>query len=301
MGNQGQPVRMRSLSGRLGQWSAFTLVAAIATLTATALFEERRMVLAVQSALGQSLVDHLSGMPELRSGLHHAESQVGHLEAFLGPAGIRLELVEAGVPPREGTVAAAPLPLPEGRFELRYRTDAPWLEALVRRAVLFHAAVGVAALALLLGGTRAIIRSRLSEPLRRISHQIRFMKSGGGWTPRLPAADEELRDLEAALLELGPGLQIQVQQWVEAERRAGAVGAISRLRSRLRDPQRRARASLGDLLARGLVAPDGRGRARDISRDLDSLSREIEAEESATFGATVGHEVLKSESQEDGA
>jgi hypothetical protein len=301
VGNRGQPVRTRSLRGRLGEWGTVTLVTAIATLTAAALFEERRMVHSVQSALGQSLVDHLSGMPELRSGRIHAASQVRHLETLLGPAGTSLELVEAGTPSREGTLATATLPLPEGTFELRYRTDAPWLEALVRRAVLFHAAVGVAALALLLGGTHVIIRSRLSEPLRRISHQIRFMKSGGGWTPRLPAADEELRDLEAALLELGPGLQVQVQQWVEAERRAAAVGAISRLRARLRDPQRRARASLGDLLARGLVAPDGRGRAREISRDLDSLSREIEAEERATTGATVRHEFPKSESQEDGA
>lgn len=243
------------------------------------------MVLSVQSALGQSLVDHLSGMPEFRSGRPHAASQVRHLETLLGPAGIRLELVEAGTPLRDGTLATAALPLPEGALELRYRTDAPWLEALVRRAVLFHAAVGVAALALLVGGMHVIIRSRLSEPLRRISHQIRFMKSGGGWSPKLPAADEELRELEAALLELGPGLQVQVHQWVEAERRAAAVTAISRLRGRLRDPQRRALASLGDLLAKGLVAPDGRGRVRDISRDLDSLSREIEAEEGATIGA----------------
>lgn len=286
MSDQGHPVRARSLRGRLSEWTAFTLVTAIVTLTATALFEERSMVLSVQSALGQSLVDHLSGMPEFRSGRLHAASQVKHLETLLGPAGIRLELVEAGTPFGGGTLAAAPLPLPEGKFELRYRTDAPWLEALVRRAVLFHAAVGVAALALLLGGTHVIIRSRLSEPLQRISHQIRFMKSGGGWSPKLPAADEELRDLEAALVELGPGLQVQVHQWVEAERRAAAVGVISRLRARLRDPQRRAQASLGDLLARGLVAQDGRGRAREISRDLDSLSREIEAEESATLGAS---------------
>jgi hypothetical protein len=299
--NQGQPAQTRSLRGRLGEWSAVTLVTAIATLTATALFEERRMVLSVQSAMGLSLVHHLSGMPELRSGRLHASSQVRHLETLLAPAGISLELVEAGTPSREGTLATAPLPLPEGTFELRYRTDAPWLEALVRRAVLFHVAVGVATLALLLGGTHVIIRSRLSEPLRRISHQIRFMRSGGGWSPKLPASDEELRDLEAALLELGPGLQVQVQQWVEAERRAAAVGAISRLRSRLRDPRRRAQASLGDLLARGLVAPDGRGRVRDISRDLDSLSREIEAEESATCGANGQSEVLRSWGQKDGA
>lgn len=283
MKRQERPVR--SLRWRLGAWSAVTIVAAIATLTSAALFEERRMLRSVQSALGQSLVDHLSGMPEFRSDRPHAASQLRHLEAILGPAGIKLELAPAGAPFSEGTLAAAALPLPEGPFELRYRTDAPWLEALIRRSVLFHAAVGTVALLILLIGTGAIIRSRLSEPLRRISHQIRFMKSGGGWAPKLPAADEELQDLEAALLELGPGLHAQVQQWVEAERRAAAIGAVSRLRARLREPQRRARASLGDLLARGLVAPDGRGRVREISRDLDSISAEIEAEERASCGA----------------
>lgn len=185
----------RSIRRRLGRWIALGFIVAIGLLTAAAVAQERRLVLAIGKANGESLLAHLSGMPELRNDHATAAAHVARLDGTLRAAGIRLELAPPSARASSGVLASRTLALADGTFELRYATDAPWMAALMRRALLFHLLLGGAALTVLLAGTERILRSRLVEPLRQFAHQVRFMCSGGGWKPLLPPSDAELTEL----------------------------------------------------------------------------------------------------------
>jgi hypothetical protein len=278
------PFQTRSLRGRLGRWIAWAFTATVALLTAAAVLEERRLVLAVGAANGESLLAHLASMPEFRADHATALAHVRHLDATLRGAGIRLELAPPSAAPGERLVARRSIQVADGTFELRYRADAPWLARLVRRALAFHLVAGAAALVVLLFGAELILRARLIEPLRRFAHQVRFMRSGGGWKPKLPPSDAELTDLARALEELGPALHAQVQEWLEGERRAAAARAVSGLHVRLREPRRRVLALLGDLQARGLVGPDAKPKVRALVLEVERIAREIQDEEADLFG-----------------
>lgn len=275
----------RSLRGRLGRWIAVAFAGTVALLTAAAVVEERRLMVAVGAANGESLLAHLSAMPEFHADRATALTYVQHLDATLRGAGIRLEMAAAPSDASTGTVVARrSIQLANGTFELRYRAGAPWLTHLMERALAFHLGLGAAALAVLLAGAEWILRARLVEPLRRFAHQVRFMCSGGGWKPTLPPSDAELTELARALEELGPALHEQVQGWLEGERRAAAASALSEVRARLREPKRRALALLGDLQARALVASDAKPKVRALVLEIERITREIGDEEATLFG-----------------
>ncbi len=277
-------LRTRSVRRRLSRWIAWAFTATVALLTAAAILEERRLVFAVGASNGESLLAHLSNMPEFQADHLTAIAHVQHLDTTLRGAGIRLELTAPSAASTGKVVARRSIRLADGTFELRYRVDAPWLTRLMKRALAFHLVLGAAALAVLLAGTEGIMRVRLVEPLRRFAHQVRFMRSGGGWKPKLPPADAELTDLARALEELGPALDEQVQVWLEGERRAAAARALSEVRARLREPKRRALALLGDLQARALITPDAKPKVRALVLEVERISREIDGEETALFG-----------------
>ncbi len=209
---------------------------------------------------------HLAAMPEFRGDRAAALAHAERLDSVLQGAGIRLDVVPAITPRSAEVIASRTIELAEGRFVLRYRSDAPRLARLLKRALTFHLVLGAVALGILLVGSEWILRARLVEPLRRIAHQVRFMRTGGGWKPKLPPSDAELADLGQALEELGPALHAQVEEWLEGERRAAAARALSELRARLREPQHRALALLGDIQAQGLVAPAAKPKVRALAR-----------------------------------
>lgn len=273
-----------SLRQRLRRWIALAFVATIALLTTAAVLEERRLVLDVEAANGASLLSHLASMPELRSDHAAALAYVQRLDAPLRGAGIRLAIVSASTPPDRSVAASRTVELADGIFELRYASDAPWLARLMKRSLAFHLVLGATALMVLVAGAEWILRVRLVEPLRRFAHQVRFMRAGGGWKPKLPPSDSELADLARALEELGPALHAQVQEWLEGERRAAAACALSELRARLREPKRRALALLGDIQARGLVAPDAKPKVRALVLEIERIALEIQGEEAELFG-----------------
>lgn len=275
-----------SLRRRVGRWIAMAFTAAIVILTATAIAQERRLVLAIAAANGESLLAHLSTMPEFRADRATAAAHVTQLDRTLRAAGSRVELAQPSDRAPARVLARRDLALADGTLELRYAADAPWLDALLKRALAFHLLLGGAALVVLLAGTERILRARLVAPLRRFAHQVRFMGAGGGWEPKLPPSDTELAELARALEELGPALHGQVQAWIDAERRASAALALKDVRSRLRDPRQRALALLGDLQARGLVGPAAKPGIRALVREIERIGREIEAEEHARFGDT---------------
>lgn len=275
-----------SLRRRLGRWIAWSFTVTVALLTAAAVLEERRLVHAVGAANGESLLAHLSTMPELQADHATALAHLQSLDTTLRGAGIRLEMTAPSAAATGAVVARRAIRLADGTYELRYRADAPWLARLMKRALVFHLVVGAAALAVLLVGAESILRARLVDPLRRFAHQVRFMRSGGGWEPKLPSSDTELADLARALEELGPALNEQVQVWLEAERRAAAAHALSDVRARLSEPKRRVLALLGDLQARALVTSDAKPKVRALVLEVERISREIDAEETALFERT---------------
>lgn len=274
----------RSLRGRLGRWIACAFTVTVALLTAAAVVEERRLAFDIGAANGEALLAHLSTMREFQSDHATALAHVRHIDATLAGAGIRLELTPASVESVGTVVARRSVQLADGTFELRYRADAPWLDSLMKRALVFHLVLGVAALGVLVFGAEWILRARLVEPLRRFAHQVRFMRSGGGWKPKLPPSDAELTDLARALEELGPALHAQVQEWLEGERRAAAARALGELKARLREPRRRALVLLGDLQARGLVGPDAKPKVRALVLEVERVASAIQAEEADLFG-----------------
>jgi hypothetical protein len=277
--------RASSIRWRLGWFTALVVGLTVAALTAAAILEERRVVLAVEADTARSLLSHLASMPEFRSSRALAEKHLAPLREALGGAGVRLELVPSGTPAGGGAVAVQPIALDEGRFTLVYRPDRARLERMARRSALVHVILGAAALLGLLLGTEWILRRRLVAMVGAFSLQVRHMIHGVGWHPRLPTADAELTDLASALGELGPALEEQVRAWVEAERRAAAARVIGQLRQRMAGPQVRALALLGDLQARGLVISAGVSTLRSAVAEVERLSGLLQAEERGLFGA----------------
>lgn len=287
MSSEGEPTRdaprSRSLRRRIAGWTVAVFGATLAILTAAAVVEERSRILGIEAASARSLLAHLSEMPELSGGRDQARAAFAAIRQALAAAGSSIDLVPAGSPPAPaGTeLARRAVALREGPYELRYRADPVRLAAFARRSILVHAALGVLTLAALLGGTEWILRRKLLGPLHQISHQVNHMQRGGGWIPLLPPTDAEISELAGAVKGLGPALEDQVRTWIEAERRAAVSLALSELRGRLLEPQRRALALLGDLQASGLVRPSAKPRVRAVIADIERISREIEARREA--------------------
>lgn len=273
--------RLVTLRRRLLLWGALAFAAVIATLTVGTLAEERRLVRDLQAAAGVSLLAHLVEMPEMNGDAAAAERQVAALSTALAAAGVSLELAPASGGNGDGApaVASRRLELSGRSFDLRYLADPAFVARLSARSAMIHVLHGLAAIAVALFALDWILRAKLARPLHRIAHQIRFMRSGGGWEPRLPAADAEISEVSEALRDLGPALHDQVRSWIEAERRSGVAQALSRIRSRIREPRLRALAQLGDLLVRDAVPPGAKPRLRAVVADVERMSREIDEEE----------------------
>lgn len=109
------------------------------------------------------------------------------------------------------------------------------------------------------------------------------MQRGGGWHTILPQTDSELEALAGAVKQLGPGLESQVHQWVEAERRAAVALLFNAVRSQIREPLREVRARAADLQARNLVSPEGKQKLRALVAATDRLSCVITSADQAAF------------------
>jgi hypothetical protein len=96
--------------------------------------------------------------------------------------------------------------------------------------------------------------------------------------------DAELEALAVAVKTLGPGLEQQVHQWVEAERRAAVALVSNDVRNRLRGPLREVRALAGDLSVRNLLVPAEKRKVRSLLADIDRVDEVLAAEECQSFG-----------------
>lgn len=288
------PTATGSLRGRLFRWSVLVLGPAIALLTAAAIWEERREVVRQEKEQAGALLQHLAHMDEFRSTLPAARSRLGAVGDLLLATGAQIDLVprlpsrrtKGGAPPELSghVLATQPLSLLEGDFVLQYRADPRKFRRIALRSAATHVLYGAVALAVLVGGAQWILRRKLVLPLSRIAHRVDDMRKGGGWLPVLPATDSELSGLVRSVQELGPGLQNQVLQWVEVERRAVAATLLNDLDRSLREPRRRMMALAGDLQARDLVTPKGKAKLRALNSEVDHLVEVLRLEEAARFG-----------------
>jgi len=267
-----------SLRLRIGGWTLAVLSATLAASTAIRIADERRRIVDGETEAATSLLDQLVRAPQMKQGLDEARRWLRAFEPVLGAENASLAMApEGGSPPADGMVLAArPVELPEGRFELRYLLSRSRLAGAARRAVVFHAAHGALTLLLLLAGMEWILRRRLLAPLHQLSHQVNHMGLGGGWLPVLPETDAEMLEIRSAVRDLGPSLARQVDEWMEGEKRAAIALALGRVRERLRGPQRRTLVLLGELQATGGVTPSGKATARALTREIEAVSKVIE-------------------------
>jgi hypothetical protein len=271
--------RAWSLRLRIGGWTVAVFTLALTLSTIVGIAEDRQQLLAAQAEQGRALLTHLSLMGEFQGGVETAVSHLSALRDSLVGSGGSLELVPAAKPAENDVVARQTLSLATGTFELRYVGNAARLRALTRRSVLLHVAHGVLTLAILLAGMEWILRRNLIAPLRSLSHQVDRMRHGGGWAPVIPPTDVELGGLAEAVRGLGPALEEQVHQWVNAERRSAVALALNHIRAGLRGSLRDAQALIGDLQARRLVAPSGTPKLRSILGNLDRIREVLQIEE----------------------
>jgi hypothetical protein len=288
------PTATGSLRGRLFRWSVLVLGPAVAFLTVAAIWEERREVVRQEKEQAGALLQHLAHMDEFRSTLPAARSRLEAVGDLLLATGAQIDLVPRlpsrrtnGVAPpglSGDVLATQPLSLLEGDFLLRYRADPRKFRRIAVRSATTHVVYGVLALVALVGGAQWILRRKLLAPLSRIAHRVDNMRKGGGWLPVLPPTDSELAGLVQSVRELGPGLESQVLQWVEVERRAVAATLLNSLDKSLSEPRRRMMALAGDLQARDLVTPEGKAKLRALNSEVDHLVEVLRLEEAARFG-----------------
>jgi hypothetical protein len=288
------PTATGSLRGRLFRWSVLVLAPAVVFLTVAAIWEERREVVRQEKEQAGALLRHLAHMDEFRSTLPAARSRLEAVGDLLLATGAQIDLVPRlpsrrtnGVAPpglSGDVLATQPLSLLEGDFLLRYRADPRKFRRIAVRSATTHVVYGVLALVALVGGAQWILRRKLLLPLSRIAHRVDNMRKGGGWLPVLPPTDSELAGLVQSVRELGPGLESQVLQWVEVERRAVAATLLNSLDRSLSEPRRRMMALAGDLQARDLVTPEGKAKLRALNSEVDHLVEVLRLEEADRFG-----------------
>ncbi len=238
-----RPSRAR-LRSRISLWNAAVMAGTLTVLTLAAIHEERGQIVRTETAHARALLDHLARMPEFQGDVGTVRSHLELMRDSLGASGDVLALApraeEAAVPENAGAgrvVAMRTLSLHEGEFDLRYVGDRDRLRRALQRPVAMHLFYGLAALAALVAGTEWILRANLVVPLRSLSRQLDHMRTGRGWLARLPHTDEELAGVARAVGDLGPALERQVHEWIEAERRAAVALSIRSIRARLRESQ----------------------------------------------------------------
>ncbi len=227
--------RRSSLRARLRRSIFAVAVVTLAAFTGAAIVEEKRLSAENASLHATLLLAHLAHMPEFAPEARSRDARASLAHALSGATVSRVDLLAQGDEPPSAwpVVARRSVRLVDGLFELQYRVDPAHARRAVMRAAAIHAAHGLVALAALLGATEWILRRNLVVPLRALAHQISLIRDGRGWAPHLPPGDAEIAEVATSLEQLGPSLERQVHEWLEAERRSAVASVLARLRSSL--------------------------------------------------------------------
>jgi len=255
--------------------------------TTAAILEERRRLLETEAVHAGALLEHLAHMPEFQGEAREAQARLALLRGSLAAVGGRLELTPPGQD--DGAASSAilarrKLGLRDANLELRYCADPDRLARVTRAAVLIHSVHGLVALAALLLAAEWVLRRNLLAPLRTLSHQIGLIRDGRGWAVQPPETDQELGELSDALRGMGPALERQVHEWMEAERRSAVALALMRTGRQLQETRKRVLDLLAELEGAWVVAPpDRERRIRSLVSEVDRIPTVIDSEARHAF------------------
>ena len=220
------------------------------------------------------VLTHLAAMANARPVHAEVAREIASFNVQLRSAGAHVELIPAGLSASQeaGAPASRRLLLDGGRpYEIRYRVHEGMMRQAVVNAMALHLFHGLIAVAAIVAVTELLVRRRLIRPLALMTHQLAHMRKGGGWIASLPAVDAELTPITEAISDLGPVLEQQVKEWVEAERRAGVALAFQRVESQTREPLNRAQSLVRDLEALHTDSDDME-RIRSLRAEIDEVS-----------------------------
>lgn len=260
-----------SLMRRLRLFTAAVLIASVAAFTAAAIWVQTWSVRNVEKDVANAFLEHLAGMPEMRTTLPGAERALASLNDA-ARADSRFTIAPASEVSRPPEMAAVPLAIPDNEYTLRYVSSGAKMHNAMAQAMLLHAVLGLVALVILLAGIEWLVRKRLLATVRALSHQVRHMSHGGGWEAHLPATDRELSALAGALKELGPALDTQAQQWIAAERRVAVVSTLREVRERSTANVRRALICIGETIAHRHAGPAAIPALRNAVAEIEHLA-----------------------------
>ncbi len=265
----------RSLRLRMGGSLAIALTVVMGAMTAVSVVDARRQQIETERTHAVALLDHLAQMSALREGEESARRELATFAHYLRGAEIRVDLL---VLPAPAVVASATsiaermVTVGESPFLLRYSVAKRRLSSALWRSALLHVAYGVIAILATLAIAEWMLRRHVFSPLVLVERQLNHVGAGHGWLTLIPETDQELDGLASSVRTLGPSLERQVWEWIEADRRANSVLLISRVRGRAAGAVAAIRATV-DAMEWGDARGDMTGRLRSELEDfIQSLS-----------------------------
>jgi hypothetical protein len=266
----------RSLRFRMGASLVLTLTVVMVGVTILSVFDSRREQAATERTHAVALLDHLAQMTAFRVGEAPARRELETFSHYLRGAGIQVDMIPIPSPgdrdvaamavaERLVTVGGAP-------FLLLYTVDEARSRIMVRRTIFVHLWYGLLAIGATLAIAEWMLRRYVLFPLGVVENQLHRVGAGHGWLTLVPEVDREFDSLATEVRALGPSLERQVWEWINADRRANVALILSLLRGRTAETFSRAAAALEDLTE---VRPDLADRLR---HEIGELKRAVSDE-----------------------
>jgi len=240
--------------------SAFAVALHHEIRSAIANWEERQA-----AALAHHLAEMLNAAPrEARGAL------LERISSPLAQFGVTARILSGDGP---ADVAIPRIPLTGGSV-LVVSTEAAGSKLAAGLVPLYLGLTGGVLVALLIA-IQGSIYWGLRRPLGAVERQIHRMRRGRWRAPAPPQSIAELARLGSGLEALGAELELEIGQWVNAERRAGIELACSRLRVACSEPSREARRYGDELLSAGELSRSSRLALSGLLKAVDELESQF--------------------------
>jgi len=248
--------------------AAVASLVTLAVMLVFALALHRRVRSAVESwerrqsaALAHHLATMLDNVP-----LGERKAALEQVGSPLAQFGVSARMVSSDAPE---VAWGSVVPLAEGSAVL-VSTNATGEKLAARLAPLYLGLTGGLLAALLLA-VQGSIYLGLTRPLRAVERQIAQMRRGRWKVAAPPASVAEMAVLGARLESFGEELELKVEQWVEAERRAGFELARCRIRRQTLELGRDSRRFGEELLANEALRESSRSALRGVLEAIAEL------------------------------
>ena len=207
--------RSLTLRHRMDIVVAVVFVTTTVGLTVASAVFTRSEVLRGELAHGTALLDHLASMPTLRTTVE-IETEIRHLQPYLWRVGSSLQLRQAETSRTSDVFIEKVLSQVAGRPTLQYAIGEPRVAQVTRSIVAMHAIFGLIALFGVLLAVEWTLRRRLAGPLTAIRRQVEVF-GRNGWFVAVPGVDDELAQLQKALVGVGPAVTARTLDWIRRE------------------------------------------------------------------------------------